>query len=189
MAYIEDRDYIEMNEPTDYYKDEKENRESPQRRSSVAEERQRNTDYRRQSQHHSHVDENMEEENAQYAIAIHPAETERLSLRHLYQSDDEGEEQQQYSCRPYESLLFANGAEDKVGVLLRHEFQFRLCSVQKSLALQSARTDGYLALVNIVAGTLQVFIETKQHVDAHSLMRLHHIVQYVACRIEECHRG
>ena len=44
--------------------DEKQECEAPQRASSIAEERQRNADNRRQAKHHAHIDKHMEEEYA-----------------------------------------------------------------------------------------------------------------------------
>ena len=62
-------------------KDEQQNGESPQRGASIAEKRQRNADYGCESQHHTYVDEQVEEENPQYTIAVHSAEACFLAFR------------------------------------------------------------------------------------------------------------
>ena len=121
----------------------------------------------------------MEKEHRGYTIAVYPAEGERLPFGELEQPEYERQEHQQYACRAYKALFFAHGAEDEVGVLLGHKLQLGLCSVEEALAFESARTDGYLTLVHIVAGSIQVFVQSEQHIDTHALVRLHHIVQYV----------
>ena len=47
---------------------------APQRRTAIGEERQWNADNRRQAQHHTHIDEYMEQEYGQHTIAIYPSE-------------------------------------------------------------------------------------------------------------------
>ena len=54
--------------------------EAPQRRATIAEERQGDTNHRGQSQHHSHIDKYVEQEDTQHRLAIHPSETVRLSF-------------------------------------------------------------------------------------------------------------
>ena len=103
----------------------------------------------------------------------------------MNEPQDEHQEQDEHAGRSEESFFLAHGAEDEVGVLLGYELQLRLCAVEKALTLQSARADGNLALVDVVAGTCQVFLQSEQHVDAHSLVGFHHIVEHVAGRIEE----
>ena len=68
--------------------DEQQDGKAPQRGATIAEERQGNTDHRRQSQHHTHVDKHMEKEDAQYRVAIYPSETVWLSFSQVYQSQD-----------------------------------------------------------------------------------------------------
>lgn len=130
----------------------------------------------------------MEEEHRCHTVAVYAPKGEGLSLGERKQSEYEDEEQQQHACRTDETLLLAHGAEDEVGVLLGHELQLGLRAVEEAFAFESARADGYLALMNVVAGTGKVFVESEQHVDAHTLMRLHHVVQHVVGRVEEHHR-
>ena len=76
MLFIAD----EIASGVDAEEDEKQNRESPQRRPSVAEERQRDSDDGGQSEHHSYIYKYMEEKYAQYAVAIYSSEAMRLSF-------------------------------------------------------------------------------------------------------------
>ena len=80
----------------------------------------------------------MEEENAQHTITVDAPRLGGLPLCHLDESENEGEEKQQHSGAANEAVLFAYGAEDEVGVLFWHVFQFGLCAVEKSLAGKSA---------------------------------------------------
>ena len=65
--------------------DEKQDGETPKRTTTITEEWQRNTNDRSETQHHSHIDEQVEEEDTQYAIAIHSSELEGLSLCQMNQ--------------------------------------------------------------------------------------------------------
>lgn len=69
--------------------DEQEYCESPKGRASVGEEWQRNADDRCQSQDHSHVDEQVEKEDAHDAIAIDAPELERLPLSNVDKAEYE----------------------------------------------------------------------------------------------------
>ena len=127
----------------------------------------------------------MEQEYREHTVAVYSSELERLSLRQMYQSQYQHQEEQQHACRTQESFLLSYRTEDEVGILLRHELQLGLGSVQESLSLQATRTDGYLTLMYIISGTRQVFVQSQQHVDTHSLMRFHHVVQHVIGTVEE----
>ena len=118
----------------------------------------------------------MEEEDAEHAIAIDATEAIGLTLSQMDETEYQRQEEQQHTGGAEESLLLADGAEDEVGVLLGHELQLGLGAVEESLALQSARTDGNLRLMNVVAGSLQVFVEAQEHIDARPLVRLHDIL-------------
>ena len=128
----------------------------------------------------------MEQEDAQHTIAVYAPELERLALGHMYQPQYEGEEQQQHACRADESLLLAYSAEDEVCILLRDILQLRLCAVEESLALQSSRAYGYLALMDIVACSGEIFLQAEEDIDALALVALEDIVEDIARRIEEC---
>ena len=69
--------------------------------------------------------------------------------------------------------------------MLGYEFQLGLRAVEESLSAESARTDGNLALVNVVACSCQVFLEAEQHVDTHALVGLHDIVEHIVGGVEE----
>ena len=130
----------------------------------------------------------MEQEYPRDTITIDPPELERLPLGKIHQPQNKAEKQHKDRGRPEKALLLAYGAEDEVGVLFRHELELCLRPVQESLALQPARSDGDLALVDIVTCPGKVFVKSQKHVDAHTLVGLHDIIQHIVCRIEECYR-
>lgn len=57
--------------------------ETPERTAAIAEEGQGDADDRRQTQHHAHVDEDVEKEDAQHTVAIDAAELKRLSFSQM----------------------------------------------------------------------------------------------------------
>lgn len=97
----------------------------------------------------------MEQEYREHTVAIYSSELERLSLRQMYQSQYQHQEEQQHACRTQESFLLSYRTEDEVGILLRHELQLGLAR-SGILSLQATRTDGYLTLMHIISGTRQV---------------------------------
>lgn len=114
--------------------DEQKQRKSPQRAASVAEERQRDTNHRRHSEHHTDVYEYVEKEDAHHAVAIDSCKTELLSFCKFYKSQYQRQEEQQHDGTAHEALFLAYRTEYEVGILFRHEFQFRLCSVKETLS-------------------------------------------------------
>ena len=158
---------------------------SPETGASITEERQWDSDDRSQSEHHSHIDKDVEKEYAQDAIAIDSPEFIWLSLSYVYQSQDESKEKEQYSGTSHEAFFLAYGAEYEVSVLLRHEFQFGLSAIEEAFSFQSARADGYLTLMDIISGTGKVLLQTEKHIDTHALVGLHHMIEHIVCGIEE----
>ena len=69
--------------------DEKQDGESPQGGTAVAEKRQRDTYDRSKAKHHAYIDEKMEKENAQNRVSINSAKSVRLAFSQCYQSPDE----------------------------------------------------------------------------------------------------
>lgn len=169
----------------DAEEDEEEEGEAPERRAAVGEEGQGDADDGGQAEHHADVDEDMEEEDGEDAVAIDAAEGGGLALRQVDEAEDEGEEEQQDAGCTDEAFLLADGAEDEVGVLLRHVFELCLRAVEEALAFESARADGYLALMDVVAGMLDVVVETQQHVDAGALVGLQDVVEGIVGGTEE----
>ena len=169
----------------DAQKDEEQQGEAPKGGAAVAEEGQRNAYDGHDAHYHAHVDEQMEEEDAQHAVAVDAAEAGELPLAQPHEAQDEREEEEQHSGGAYETLLLAYGAEDEVGVLLGHVLELGLRAVHEAFALKSAGADGYLALVDIVAGAGNVLLYAEEHVDALLLMVAEHVVEAVVGHIEE----
>ena len=125
--------------------DEEQDGESPQRRTAIAEERQRNADNRRQAQHHTYINEQVEQEDAKNGIAINTAKGRRLTLGHRNKAQYQGQEKQQHGRRADKTLFLTHGAEDEVRILFGHVLQLGLGAVQESFSGQPARADGYPA--------------------------------------------
>ena len=98
------------------------------------------------------------------------------------QTQEQAHVEQQYEYRAYESFLFTYRTKNKIGVLLGHVFQFRLCSIP-------ARADGDFRLVDIIASTGQVFFQPQYYFDADLLMRLQDLVENIVARVQEAYRG
>ena len=104
----------------------------------------------------------MEEEYRQDTIAVDTPEFIRLPLSQMYQPQYQSQEKQQHACRTEETFLLAYRTEDKVSILLRHELQLGLRSIEETFALKSAGTNGYLTLMHVISRTSQIFIQSQQ---------------------------
>ena len=98
--------------------DKEQQRESPEGRTSVGEKWEGDANDRCQSQHHAHVDEQVEKEDAQHAIAIDSSHRVSLSFCHRNESPDEEQIDDKHACRTDKSFFFTYRAEDEIGVLL-----------------------------------------------------------------------
>ena len=56
--------------------------------------------------------------------------------------ENQCKKKEQHEGRTYESLFFPDSAVNKVSMLFRHIFKFRLRAVEKSFASDAARTYG-----------------------------------------------
>ena len=74
--------------------DEQQNGEAPKRRPSVTEKRERNANDRSQAQHHTDVDEQVEQKDAGHRVAVDPSEGGSLPLGQVNQPQDQGQEAQ-----------------------------------------------------------------------------------------------
>ena len=118
--------------------DKEQQRESPEGGTSVGEERERNANDRCQSQHHAHVDEQVEKEYAQHAIAIDSSHRVGLSFCHSNESPDEEQIDDEHASRTDKPFFFTYRAEDEVGVLLGHISELGLRAVEESLPQQTS---------------------------------------------------
>ena len=73
-------------------------------------------------------------------------------------------------------------------MLFGYVFQLCLRAVKESLAGKSSRADGYLRLIDVVAGAAQVVFDAECHFDAHLLVGAKGVERYVG-RIEEAYRA
>ena len=76
-------------------------------------------------------------------------------------------------------MLFPDGAKDKIRILFRFLFQFRLSAIQKAFAPKTAWSDGYFWLIHIVTGAHQVFFHIQQDLDPYLLVRLQYPIEYL----------
>ena len=131
----------------------------------------------------------MEEENAEHAVAIDAPEGGGLPLSEVDKAQDERQEQQEHTSSANEPLFLADGAEDKIGVLLRHELQLCLCAIEEALTLKSPRANGNLALVHVVAHATVVLNQSKEHFYAVALVVLQNVVKGVVGNVEKHERA
>ena len=156
--------------------------EAPERRAAVTEERQRDADDGHQTDGHSDVDHNVEEENRRHAVAVNSAELRFLPFGQHKQADEQRQEEKQQHGGAHKAPFLANGAKNEVGALFGHEFEFCLRALQIALASESARPDGNHRLVDVVARALQIDLNAKQMVDAGALVRRQNVIEEISDR-------
>lgn len=75
---------------------EEEDGEAPQGGTAVTEERQRDADDGGEPQYHTHVDEDVEQEDAHDAIPVDTPEAEGLALSQMYETENEDQKENQH---------------------------------------------------------------------------------------------
>ena len=130
---------------------EQQNSKSPQRRPPITEKRQRYTDNRAQSYNHTDIHRQMKKQYRDHTISIYPSKSRMLPFSDSYKSEYERDEKNNHTHSSPKALLLTNGTKDKVGILLRHIFQFRLSPIQKTFSQKAPRTDGDFRLVHIIS--------------------------------------
>ena len=162
--------------------------EAPEGAASVAEEGQGNADDGQEADDHADVDDEMKGEDAHDGVAVGASEAPQpLPLGQYQQPQDECPEEQQHAYGAKEALLFADGAEDEVGLLFGHVAEFRLGAVEEALTPQPARADGNLRLMDVVAHVLDVLLHAQHHADALLLVVLEHVVEDVVGGVVVAH--
>ena len=151
---------------------EEQDREGDQRRAAIAEKRQRNADYRHDTNRHADIDRYVEQKDRRHAVAIDPAEGFHLTLAHPDDPQDQDGEQDDDDGAAQESPLFADRAEDEVGTLFGGEIEFRLRPFEKAFAAETARSDRDFRLVYVVAPAFQVGFQAQQIEDSLLLVYL-----------------
>ena len=154
------------------YKDEQQRSEAPQRRATVADERQGYANNWHQPDGHPDVDGQVEEDDGGHTIAIYPREGIALFFCHNNQAYDEGKIECDKERTSDKAPFFADATEDEVGTLLRHEVQLCLCAVQVAFSEKSAGTDGNFRLVQVEVSPFGVNTLSQNGVYALPLVRL-----------------
>ena len=116
--------------------------EGPEGGAAVTDKRQRDSDDRKQSDGHADVDEEVDGEDARDAVAVIAYKWISLFFREFKYPEDEGAVKSEDHQGTEKSPFFANGAEDEVGALFRHEIEFCLRAVKIPFAKESARANG-----------------------------------------------
>lgn len=114
----------------------------------------------------------MHENDAGNAVAVNPSEIGALPFGQINDPYQKCDIKQHHDQGSLETAFFAYRAENEVGMLFGNEIVFGLRAFKKTFAHQSARTDGNLRLMHIVARTFQVFLHAKQNLDTGALMVL-----------------
>ena len=83
----------------DAQENEQQEREAPEVGATVGEEGQGDADDGCEAEHHSYVDEHMEEEHAGHAVAVDSPEFIRLSLGKVDEPQDKHQEQDEHAGR------------------------------------------------------------------------------------------
>ena len=127
----------------------------------------------------------MKEEYAEHTVPIDSPESGTLSFGQVDEPTNQGKEEQQHYCTTDKTLLLADCTKDKVGILLRHIFQFRLCTFQEALARQTSTTYCNETLIDIVPRTTIIFLNPKEYTDARLLVRLQDVIECIVGTIKE----
>src|SRR5690554_1154881 len=82
-------------------------------------------------------------------------------------------------------MFLPYGAEDEVGILLGHIFQFRLCTIEESFPNDPSGAYGNLRLSHMITGTAQILFHPQRHFYTHLLMWLQHFIKDILHRLEK----
>src|SRR5690606_13852090 len=99
--------------------------ESPERRTAIADKGQRNSHNRRQTDRHSDIDEQVDDQNTGHAVAVYARKFRSLPFGEEDEPQDHYYEEDNHGRCPQKTPFFANGAKDKVGALHRYVLVLR----------------------------------------------------------------
>ncbi len=131
----------------------------------------------------------MEDEVAHHAVGVYASEDAVLAFCYIDQAQYKSQEGGEYYYGAGEAFLFAYCAEYKVCVLFGHVFELCLCPVEESFSVYASGADGYFALIDVVAGSSQVFFYAQGDFDAELLVIAKYVCEYVVYGKHEDHRG
>ena len=77
----------------------------------------------------------------------------------------------------HKAPFLPDGAEDEVGGLFGNEAEGGLGALEEAFPEKTARTDGNLGLVDIVADAGEILLHAQQHLDAAPLVVLEHMLE------------
>ncbi len=118
-------------------------------------------------------------------VGINSRECCRLTFRQGYHTQNQHQKQRHHAHSADKTLLLSDCAENKIGVLFRHIFQFCLRAFQKTFAEETARADCDFRLVDIVSRPPEILLDAERDLYSHLLMRLEHIQENIVDREQE----
>ena len=156
---------------------EQQDGKGPEGRTAVAEEGQGDADDRHQADGHADVDEQVHEDAGGDAIAVDPREGFPAPFSIQDEAYDEKDVQEDDDQAADEPPFFADGAENEVGGLFRHEAEGSLGAVEEAFPEEPAGADGDFGLVDVVTYSGQVFLHAEEDLDAGALVVLEHVLE------------
>src|SRR5690606_6331122 len=134
----------------EFEQNEQQDRESPQGRPTVAEEGERDTDNRKETDRHPDVNREVKEQDARHAVSIHTRKPAFLSFGQIHYAEEQRHKKENYHQAADPAVLLADSTKDKVGALFRNKFQLCLCPFQESFSGQAPAADRYFGLVHVI---------------------------------------
>ena len=101
----------------------------------------------------------MENQIGSDAVGVDASEYFGLSLCYRYYPEYESYIKRYDGERAGKTFFFADCAEDEVGVLFGNVFELGLGTVEEAFAGQTSGADGNFRLVDVVAGSAEVFLD------------------------------
>ena len=120
----------------------------------------------------------MKDQYGSQTIPINSWKCWSLALRQYNDPENQTRKQCQDKEASQETPLFTDCAKNKIGALFRHKIKPGLGSLKKTFSKESARTNGYLRLVQVVTDTQGIAFETENGIDTRLLMGLQNIMEY-----------
>jgi hypothetical protein len=131
-------------------KNEEHDAKGQQRSASITDKGEGDADHRRQSDRHTHVDHDMEEENTGDAVCITSAKNASLSFRYRHDPHKQEHIDAEEYHAPDKPKSLPDGTKDKVRALFGHKVKAGLRALQQAFADQAAAPDRDLALLDVI---------------------------------------
>src|SRR3569623_2137195 len=149
-----------------------------QRRAAVAHQRQRHAHDRQEAGDHADVDEHVHEEGEGDAARHQPRVTGLRLRRDIKPAADDEEinRDQQQNAQQHE--LFSQHRENEIGGPFRLKIEMGLGAVEPALAVDAAGANGYLRLIDVIAGAERIILRIQKCDDTLALIIAQEIPQH-----------